>query len=191
MRQRAIDPVVLPEGFVYRAGFIDSAEETELIARVEELPFQQIRMRGVVARRTVVHFGWDYGYDGGTLRPSAPIPPFLLHLRERCTEEAGLSFDGLQQALVTRYPAGAGIGWHRDAPMFGPVVAGVSLGAPARFRLRRTVAGRLEVVEAVLEPRSLYLLSGAARSSWQHTIPAMKTLRYSITFRQVRGQRSW
>jgi alkylated DNA repair dioxygenase AlkB len=92
----------------------------------------------------------------------------------------------LVQILVSRYPGGAGIGWHRDAPMFGSKVAGVSLGAPARMRFQRSVRGAREVAAVELEARSAYLLAGAARWSWQHSIPAAKDLRYSVTFRTLR-----
>jgi alkylated DNA repair dioxygenase AlkB len=33
-----------------------------------------------------------------------------------------------------------------------------------------------------MEPRSAYVLAGAARFAWQHSIPATTALRYSITF---------
>jgi alkylated DNA repair dioxygenase AlkB len=96
---------------------------------------------------------------------------------------------GLEEVLVTRYEAGAGIGWHRDAPMFGPIVAGVSLLAACRMRFqRKTKIGR-ETAEWVLEPRSAYVLSGEARRCWQHSIPPTKALRYSITFRTVNKTR--
>jgi len=38
----------------------------------------------------------------------------------------------------------------------------------------------------VAEPRSAYLLSGPARTTWEHSIPPVTSLRYSITFRNVR-----
>ena len=37
-------------------------------------------------------------------------------------------------------------------------------------------------------PRSVYALTGAARWSWQHSIPATKDLRYSVTFRTLKRQ---
>src|SRR5262245_31492824 len=146
-------------------------------------------MKGVTALRTVVHFGWDYGYESWRISPTQPIPPFLLSLRERCAEAAGLGFDQFTQLLVSRYPPGAGIGWHRDAPMFGPVVAAVSLLAPARIRFRRGEAGARETYPLDLAPRSLYLLSGPARSAWQHSLSPVRSLRYSLTFRQVLSPR--
>ena len=90
------------------------------------------------------------------------------------------------QALVTRYPPGSVIGWHRDAPAFGPTVAGLSLGSSCLLRFQRGRADNRRVYEVELAPRSAYVLAGAARASWQHSIPAVPELRYSITFRQLR-----
>jgi len=87
--------------------------------------------------------------------------------------------------LVTEYGAGAGIGWHRDKAVFGEVV-GISLLAPCTFRLRRKAGDGWERAAIVAEPRSAYLLSGAARSEWEHSIPAVATTRYSVTFRNLR-----
>jgi len=91
----------------------------------------------------------------------------------------------LVQVIVGRYPAGAGIGWHRDAPIFERI-AGVSLLAPCRMRFQRGSGGDRSVAELHLASRSAYLMSGDARSEWQHSIPATKSLRYSITFRTLR-----
>jgi alkylated DNA repair dioxygenase AlkB len=94
----------------------------------------------------------------------------------------------LVQILISRYPPGAGIGWHRDAPRFGPRVAGLSLLAPCRMRFQRSVRGERSVAEVELAPRSAYVLTGEARWSWQHSIPATKTLPYSVTFRTSRAE---
>jgi alkylated DNA repair dioxygenase AlkB len=95
----------------------------------------------------------------------------------------------LAQTLVTRYPPGATIGWHRDAPVFGPVVVGVSLRSACLLRLQRRVGEERRVHEVELAPRSAYLLGGRARSAWQHSVPPVAALRYSITFRTVRHGR--
>ena len=146
-------------------------------------------MHGRVAKRTVRHLGLDYDYQARDAVPTDPFPAELEWLRERAAELAERPPDELVQVLVSRYPPGAGIGWHRDAPMFGRVI-GVSFGAAARMRFqRRTKEGERLVEELALDPRSGYLLSGAARWTWQHSIPAAKDLRYSITFRTLRAER--
>jgi DNA oxidative demethylase len=180
-------PPPRPDGLEYREAFVTPDEETQLLAVVEQLDFRTVTMRGQVARRTVRHFGLDYAYESGELVPADPLPEAISWLRDRCAGLLGREPEDLVQILVSRYPEGAGIGWHRDAPMFGSRIAGVSLRAPCRMRFQRTLKGRPRETYALeLAPRSAYVLSGPARWSWQHSIPATKDLRYSVTFRTLR-----
>ncbi len=153
---------------------------------VEQLLFSEVRMHGVIAKRKVAHFGWDYGYDSWTISPTEPIPDWLAPLQRRAAGVLAVSSEAVQEVLVTRYEPGAGIGWHRDAPMFGPAVIGVSLAGSCRMRFQRTVGGIRRTAESVLRPRSAYVLAGDARFAWQHSIPPAKELRYSITFRTLK-----
>jgi DNA oxidative demethylase len=70
--------------------------------------------------------------------------------------------------------------------MFGSRVIGVSLLSACRMRFQRRSRDRRLVYALDLEPRSGYVLSGSARWAWQHSIPATKALRYSVTFRSLR-----
>jgi alkylated DNA repair dioxygenase AlkB len=178
-----------PEGLRYLPDFLSEEEERGLAEECSRLPFQEIRMHGVVARRTVVHYGWDYGYESWKITPTAPVPGFLEAVRARCAAAAGLEPAALEEVLVSRYPPGSGIGWHRDAPMFGPIVIGVSLLGAARMRFRRKVEDGYETYALELAPRSAYLLGGAARATWQHTIPPVKTMRYSLSFRTLKPKK--
>src|SRR2546428_3223035 len=126
----------LPEGFVYRSDVISKAEEDTLLQDLKELAFGEVRMRGQVARRRTVHFGWTYGYETWRVEPGPPIPAFLLGLRARAAALVGVAPDAMAEVLVTHYPPDAGIGWHRDAPAFG-VAAGVSLPGAGRFRFQQ------------------------------------------------------
>jgi DNA oxidative demethylase len=175
-----------PEGLVYREAFITPEEEAALLDLLEAMEFRAVTMRGQTARRTVRHFGLDYAYETGELVPADPLSEPMHPLRERCAALMEREPRDLVQILVSRYPEGAGIGWHRDAPMFGSRIAGVSLRAPCRMRFQRTLKGARETAEIELAPRSAYLLSGKARWSWQHSIPAAKDLRYSVTFRTLK-----
>jgi DNA oxidative demethylase len=177
---------VEPEGLVYREEFISAEEERTLLAELEMIEFRSITMRGQTAKRTVRHYGLDYEYESGELVPAEPLPRSMWWLRERCARLMEREPEDLAQILVSRYPPGAGIGWHRDAPMFGSVVAGVSLAAACRMRFQRTVQGGRSTAAIELAPRSAYLLTGKARWSWQHSIPATKELRYSVTFRTLK-----
>lgn len=178
-----------PAGLTYRDDFLTAEEERSLLAEIEAYPFHEVRMRGQVARRTVIHFGWDYDYDGWKVHPTTPPPPALRALADRCAQIAGVAPESLEQFLVARYPAGATIGWHRDAPMFGSPVIGVSLGSRCTMKFRRTQGEGFEQYVQILEPRSLYILDGAARTQWQHSIPPTKELRYSVSMRTLRSRR--
>ena len=177
---------MLPDGLDYRPEFISPEEEAQLLAFLDATEFRTLTMRGQTARRTVRHFGLDYVYETGDVAPTEPLPEAMVWLRERCAALIEREPEDLAQILVSRYPAGAGIGWHRDAPMFGSKIAGVSLGAPCRMRFQRTVDGERETAAIDLAPRSAYVLGGKARWCWQHSIPATKDLRYSVTFRTLK-----
>jgi alkylated DNA repair dioxygenase AlkB len=179
----------LPEGLLYRPEFLTLGEERRLLDDISRVYFQPVRMHGVVARRRVVHYGLIYGYDSWRLAPGPPIPEFLETLQDRCAEWMGLTPEALQEVLLTEYTPGASIGWHRDAPMFGAII-GVSLGAPCRMRFRSGEGTDKRGTQLVLEPRSVYALTGAVREGWQHHIPPTKDLRYSVTFRTIREGRS-
>ena len=174
-----------PEGLRHRPEFVTEAEERSLVAAFEAGDWEEVRMHGQAALRTVRHFGHRYDYEGWRLVPADPLPDSVAWLRERAAAMAEGAVDDFTETLVTRYPPGAGIGWHRDAPLFGAKVVGVSLLAPCRLRFQLRTAEVRRVHELRLAPRSAYLLSGAARWSWQHSIPAVAELRYSVTFRTV------
>jgi alkylated DNA repair dioxygenase AlkB len=177
---------VLPEGFRYAPDFLLPDEEREIAGHVEVLPFQAFEFQGFVGKRRVVSFGWKYDFNERQLHKANDMPWFLLPLRRRAAEWAGLDAAAFQHALVTEYSPGSTIGWHRDKAVFDEVV-GVSLLAPCDFRFRRRRGDRWERATVVAAPRSAYLLSGAARTEWEHSIPAVADLRYSITFRNFRG----
>jgi alkylated DNA repair protein (DNA oxidative demethylase) len=175
-----------PLGFQYLPDWITVEEEKRLLSQIERLSFANVRMHGVTAKRRVVHYGWNYGYDSWTIEPTEPIPDWLMPVRRRAGALMGVSAEAVEEVLVTRYEPGAGIGWHRDAPMFGPMVVGLSLAGSCRLRFQRKVAGERETAEAILARRSSYLLTEGARFLWQHSIPPAKELRYSITFRTLK-----
>lgn len=132
-------------------------------------------------------FGWRYDFNQGGLKPTAEMPDFLQSVRERACEFAGLPPSELHQVLITEYTPGAGIGWHKDRSVFAEVV-GISLLSPCNFRFRRKAERGWERQSLTVEPRSAYLLTGPARTEWEHSIPAQDTLRYSLTFRRLKPE---
>jgi alkylated DNA repair protein (DNA oxidative demethylase) len=119
----------LPSGLVYQPDLITKAEEQQALGVLEAMEFHTITMHGQTARRTVRHFGLDYGYESWKLVPTDPLPGDLAWLQERAAVLAALDPGGFAQILVSRYPPGSTIGWHRDAPTFGAKLVGISQAA--------------------------------------------------------------
>ena len=176
----------VPAGFHYREAFITSVEEAEIVAAIAGIAFADFEMRGVVARRRVAFFGQSYAQSAGS-----PLPRFLQPLRASAAQWAGVEPDAFAMALINEYRTGAPIGWHRDAPQYG-IVAGISLASACRMRFRpylkapASSSRRSATHELMLEPRSAYLMTGESRQSFEHHIPPVAELRYSVTFRTLR-----
>ncbi len=209
-------PEELPEGFLYGNEFLSQREESELLGIFRELEFAAYDYHGYQAKRRIVRYGANYDINTREERENVPpIPEFLIDIRKRAAEFAGVTANDLVQAMVSEYSVGTPIGWHRDAPQFG-IIIGISLGSACRMRLKPYAsyaagasrqgtrirqessswtearggahATRTRVLSLRLEPRSIYAMRGAARSEWQHSIPAVEELRYSITFRTLKSK---
>jgi alkylated DNA repair dioxygenase AlkB len=175
-----------PEGLRYQPDFIDAAIEAELIARIEALPLQPFQFGAYEGKRRVASFGFRYDYSLRKLQEAAAIPGWLTSVIRSVEEFGGLPAGSVAQVLCTEYDAGVGIGWHRDKPHFDKIF-GLSLMSSCKFRFRRTIGNKWERFTLEAEPRSLYMMSGASRHVWEHSIPAVEQRRYSITFRTMRG----
>jgi alkylated DNA repair dioxygenase AlkB len=184
----------VPDGFRYREDFITRVEEQTLVDEIGRIQFSDFEMHGVVARRRVAFFGATYD---ASIDSAPAIPSFLLTLRDRVAVWAGVNGEDFAMALINEYRPGAPIGWHRDAPQYD-IVAGVSLLSACRMRFRpyappkaqASTPGRRRTTthEISLSPRSAYLITGDSRASFEHSIPPVATLRYSITFRTLRAR---
>ena len=179
-----------PLGFDYREDFITDADERVLVEAIADVAFADFEMRGVVARRRVAFFGQSY--DRTT---AGPLPGFLLPLRAQIAHWAGVDSDAFAMALINEYRPGTPIGWHRDAPQYD-IVAGISLLSACRMKFRPyrspsapTSPRRSATHEIVLDRRSAYLMTGESRQVYEHHIPPVAQLRYSVTFRTLRGSR--
>jgi len=175
-------PAVLPAGFRYHPNLISNDEERRLAKHIAGLPLKEFEFQGFLGKRRIVSFGWRYDFNGGGLQKTEDMPAFLLPVREQAAAFAGMPPERLQQVLLTEYKPDVQIGWHRDRSVFGEVV-GISLLSSCTFRLRSKLGLKWERVSIDAEPRSAYLLSGPSRTEWEHSIPGVEALRYSITFR--------
>jgi len=179
----------LPSGFHYRHDFVTEADERGLLAAIADVAFSDFELRGVVARRRGAFFGQSY--DRMT---AAPLPEFLLPLRATIAQWAGVDAEAFAMALINEYRPGSPIGWHRDAPQYD-IVAGISLLSACRMKFRpyRSPASptpsssrRSATAEIVLARRSAYLMTQESRMAYEHHIPPVIELRYSVTFRTFR-----
>lgn len=157
-----------------------------MIERLERLDLEPFRFHGWIGNRKTKTFGWRYDFDDASFTPADPLPDWLLPLRDRAAQLVRAATDDFVHVLLARYDPGAGIGWHRDRPVFEKVV-GISLGSPVTMRFRQHTAGGFRRARLNLEPRSAYLLSGEVRHDWEHSIAPGGQLRFSITFRTLSG----
>jgi alkylated DNA repair dioxygenase AlkB len=180
-------PTVLPTGFKYQPELISKDAEQRLAANIASLPLKEFEFQGFLGKRRIVSFGWRYDFNDGGLQQTEDMPAFLLPVRERAAAFAGLRPERLQQVLLTEYRPGVQIGWHKDRSVFGEVI-GISLLSACNFRLRRKAGHKWERAAITADPRSAYLLSGPSRTEWEHSIPGVQALRYSITFRNFKNE---
>jgi alkylated DNA repair dioxygenase AlkB len=178
-------PPPQPEGLRYVAGFVSPAIEQKLISEIRDLPLQPFQFGEFEGKRRVASFGFRYDYGSRQVQRADPIPVWLEETVAQ-VEKFGDPATRIQQVLCTEYDVGVGIGWHRDKPHFDQVF-GLSMGSKCKFRFRRPTGRTWERFTLDTEPRSLYMMSGPSRQAWEHSIPAVEAMRYSITFRTLRN----
>jgi alkylated DNA repair dioxygenase AlkB len=183
----------VPDGFIYQENFLSESEERELIREIQTLQLTPFKYYQFTGKRRTASFGWQYEFGSSEITTAPDVPEFVLPIRTRVGNFFGIDPNSLVQASIIEYSIGSPIGWHRDIPHFG-VVLGISLGAPCRMRFRKysrarsKTSKRDEILSIELQPRSIYLMSGPSRESWQHSIPPVKALRYSIMMRTLRAK---
>lgn len=177
-----------PQGFELISDFITPDEETKLLETVSDIPLHPFVFQGFEAKRKVASFGYDYHFDSKHLKKGQEIPAGLAPLIKKVSQQLNTAPGLFKEVLVTEYPPGAVINWHRDAPPFD-VIAGISLGSGCIFRLRPYTKGTRDPKAVISFPvgrRSLYIISGEAREQWEHSISPVRTTRFSITLRTLR-----
>ena len=186
-------PAQVPDGLIYHSEFISEVEEQELIGEIQKVHLTPFKYYQFTGKRRTASFGWQYEFGASDITTAPEIPAFILPFRARAGTLFNMDPNRLVQTSFIEYSNGSPIGWHRDIPQFG-VVVGISLGAACRMRFRKYRRARSkqlnrdEILSIELQPRSIYLMSGAAREIWQHSIPPVKALRYSIMMRTLRAR---
>jgi alkylated DNA repair dioxygenase AlkB len=180
----------LPDGLAYEAAFVDRDDERALIDVIAALPLREARYKEYTARRRVYAFGSRFDFDAYQLKPQpiGVLPAPLQQLRARLAAWAGVAPDDFVHVMVAEYTPGTPLGWHRDAPDY-ELIAGVSLGSAARLRFRPWPPRdpkKDDILTLDLAPRSAYRMAQTARWGWQHSVPPVPGLRYSVTMRTVR-----
>lgn len=179
-------PEVEPPGFRHREQIVSEEEEAALAAGLEKLGLKPFEFHGFLGNRRVINFGLQYDFSSPSVQRADDMPSFVNDLLSRVASFAGREKGAFRQVGVNEYHPGAGIGWHKDKPQFG-IIVGVSLLAAATLRFRRTQGENWIRVSHTLQPPSIYILAGEARTDWEHNIPPLNALRYSITFRTLAG----
>jgi alkylated DNA repair dioxygenase AlkB len=179
---------MLPSGFSYEPDFITVDEEADLVDYIGKIQLHTFKFQGFEAKRRVASFGYDYSFESRAISPGASIPANFDPLAAKVASYLQIEKIAFVELLVTEYPIGSVINWHRDAPPFG-VIAGISLLTDCTFRLRPHLPSqqnRKSIISFPVSRRSLYTMQGEVRNNWQHSISPVKSMRYSITLRTLR-----
>jgi alkylated DNA repair dioxygenase AlkB len=178
----------LPEGFFYQPDFLTEKEERDLLHEISGIRLHTFLFQGFEAKRKVKSFGYDYSFDKKSLSEGESIPSVFHPIIKKVADLLSLATSDFAELLLTEYPIGSVINWHRDAPPF-ELIAGISLRSDCTFRLRpqeKAKQSRSSIISFPVKRRSLYVMQGPARSDWQHSISPVKQVRYSITLRTLR-----
>ena len=179
----------LPEGFSYYPDFLSADEETELCKEISKLDLHNLNYHGYKANRKTASFGYDYNFDDNKLSKGKDIPLAFDWILEKTAKYISIERNAFAELLLTEYPPGAVINWHRDVPQFG-LIAGISMLTDCTFRLRpfdKEKQTRSSVISFPVQRCSLYTMQDDARWNWQHSIAPVKQTRYSITFRTFKN----
>jgi alkylated DNA repair dioxygenase AlkB len=176
-----------PDGFNYVPDFLNRDEEAELVTAIRQIELHAFQFQGFEAKRKVASFGFDYNFNNGRLTKGQPFPTSFHPLIRKVAGYVQLSEKDFAELLVTEYPPGSVINWHRDAPPF-KLICGISLLEDCLFKLRlyqKDKQGKKSILSVVLQRRSMYVMDRESRISWQHSITPVKRTRYSITLRTL------
>lgn len=180
---------ILPEGFTYHPDFITDTEETALLNSISEIELATMKFHQYEAKRKVLSFGSGWSFTEQQLNEGNPIPGEFNFLVERIADHLKIPIASIAQFLITEYPVGSVINWHRDAPPFKTIV-GVSLLSDCFLKLRphdKEKQSRAATIPLAVQRRSCYVMSGESKTAWQHCTVPLENVRFSLTFRTLQN----
>lgn len=151
------------EGFFYHKEFISSDDERFLIEYADSNPWDTTWKRRIQ----------QYGYSYGTSRRESlgAMPEWLSWLCNRLSDES-IFQETPNQVIINEYRPGQGIAPHVDhVANYGDMVASLSLGS---LVVMDFINEEKKKISHLLEPRSLFVVSGSARFNWKHGIAPRK-----------------
>ncbi len=181
---------LLPKGFSYVPDFLTDSEEAFLLQLIRDISLKPLVFQGFEAKRKVSSFGLDYHFDARTVTKGTPIPEVFSFLLRKVSLQTRIPEEDFAEMLLTEYPPGAVINWHRDGPPF-EVIVGISLLSDCVFRFRpydKAKQQRSSLIRYSVARKSLYTIKEASREEWEHSILPVTTTRYSITLRTLKKQ---
>lgn len=145
-----------PQGLYLTPDVITPEEEQRIIAWLDTQPWS------TALKRRTQHYGYEYNYSSKHVNPTTPMSGPILEIAQRFSKIMTPT-----QCIANEYYRDQGINPHTDADMFGPVIMGLSIGAPCNMIFTK---GDDKFV-AYLPSRSLLVLQDEARTTWKHSIP--------------------
>jgi alkylated DNA repair dioxygenase AlkB len=184
-------PIDKISGLTYIPEFITAEQEVELTHIIDQQPWL------ADLKRRVQHYGYKYDYTARRVDESMRLGAIPDWLMDYCQKLHLVSYflKLPDQVIINEYEAGQGIASHVDCvPCFEEIIGSISLGSPVVMDFTHSKTN--EKIPILLEPRSLFLLSGDARYVWKHGIANRKSdkhngiviprhRRASMTFRKV------
>lgn len=151
------------EGLTYIENFLSAEEAANLIAEIDKQEWQ------TSLTRRVQQYGPVYDYTSKRLKPEIVAKPDWLASTIQKVNDLKLFPKEPEQVIINEYTRLQGISRHIDAPVFGPVIASISLceSAVMMFGQYGSPVGKRKE----LGVNSLLVLSGPARHDWWHCIP--------------------
>lgn len=162
-----LTPVPRIPGLSYVNAYLSREQELQLLSAVDREPWLTDWRR----RRQVYGVAYSGPQAGAPLRP---LPDWLAWLVVKVHRDGWLDGE-VVNCVVNEYLPGQGIAGHRDHPAFGPTVVAVSLGGATVLELTNPDAPEIGKQLLDLQPRSLWVLGGEARSHWHHGIAARRS----------------